>query len=520
MFEPTAPVDGLVRMAAERDPSGLAVRCGRSVVSFAELDERVGRYAAALRRLVGRDAVVGVAAVLSPAFAALFAAVPRSGNVVAIVNPMLRGPGLRHVAAAAGMAAAVVQDEQAAILLAARADLPRLRVVVVLSGTAPSGAVPLAALGDAGSLGPSDAASDTPACVQFTSGTTGPPKAVWLSHRSLAVNAAQTAAAHGLDGGCVTINHLPLYHLMHLNSALHAGATQVLCPSQEPAAAPRLASQVAATHLYSLPARLARLAAEPDTVPRLAGGRLRGIFSGGSALSPADARVLADRTGVPVVQGYGLAEMSPLTHCDDVADPVPGSVGRPVAGTACRIVDPRTRTDVAPGERGEILLRGPQLMLGYGGPGGDGIGPDGWFATGDLGRADPDGRLYLVDRIKDTFKCDNEIVSPSELERVLATHPAVADCVVVDRPDRFSGAVAVAGVVLRAGYTPADLEPIRAAVNDDLPYFQRIRHLAAVPAVPRSPAGKTDRRAARLALTRNNGGGPDGDPGEHADRDR
>jgi long-chain acyl-CoA synthetase len=289
---------------------------------------------------------------------------------------------------------------------------------------------------------------------------------------------------------------------MHLNSAVYAGAAQVLCRDPDPVAAVDLARRARATHLYGLPARLARLAADPDRIPSVAGSRLRGVYSGGSALAPADAQAISRRLRVPVVQGYGLAELSPLTHCDLVTQPKAGSVGPPVAGTECRIVDLDSRAVLGPGERGEVLLRGPQLMLGYREPTGEtGIDADGWFATGDLGYTD-DGWLFLVDRIKDTFKCDNEIVSPTELERLLARHPAVADCVVVDRPDRYSGAVAVAGVVVRAPYTAADLVQVQRAVNEDLPYYQHIRHIEAVDRVHRSAAGKVDRRTMRQELRR------------------
>jgi long-chain acyl-CoA synthetase len=496
-----APLDGLLRRAAQRWPDRTAIHDGSGPRTFAELDAEVDARAGALAGLLAANGLdrarIAVASTLSVSFAVSFTAIPRGGNVIVLVNPMLRGAGLAHVVRAGRAGIAIVPADQAAQLIAVRDSLPDLRAIVVDGGEAPAGSTALAGLapGRYAPAGPPDPGDVV--CVQFTSGTTGAPKGVRLSHRNLVTNAAQIATAHQLDAGSVTVNHLPLFHLMHLNSGLYAGAEQVLCPLPDPLTALDLAIRCDATHLYSLPARLARLAAVPERIPALDGTRLRGLFSGGSALAPADAQVIARRTGVPVVQGYGLAELSPLTHCDTPSDPVPGSVGRPVDGTECRIVDLNTREPLSPGQRGEVLLRGPQLMLGYLD---STVGHGAWFATGDLGYTDPDGRLYLVDRIKDTFKCDNELASPTEMERLLAADPAVTDCVVTDRPDRFSGAVPIAGVVLRAGRGENELPRLRDAANEHLPHVLRIRTIWAIDEVVRSPNGKVDRRAMRRLL--------------------
>src|SRR5262249_20308968 len=227
-------------------------------------------------------------------------------------------------------------------------------------------------------------------CVHFTSGTTGPAKGVRLSHRNLTVNAAQVAGGHGLDHPSVVLNHLPTYHLMHLNSAVFAGATQVLCPGDDTAAAIEAANEHRATRFYSLPVRLLRLADDPR-LPELKLATVEAVMSGGSALSPAAATTLSRHFGIPVTQGYGLAETSPLTHTDRIAAPRIGSVGTVVSGTECRIVDLDSRAVLGAGERGEVQLRGPQLMSGYLDPiQPTGIDTDGWLSTGDVGYQDAD----------------------------------------------------------------------------------------------------------------------------------
>jgi long-chain acyl-CoA synthetase len=317
-----------------------------------------------------------------------------------------------------------------------------------------------------------------------------------LTHRNLTVNAAQIAAVHRLTGDSVTLNQLPTFHPMHLNSAVWAGASQVLCPTMDPVVGIEAAAAAGAHRYFALPVHLAKLAADE----RLAGLRLptvQAIMSGGSALPVPAADRLSSHFGIPVIQGYGLAETSPLTHCDLIDRPEPASVGYPVDGTECRVVDLATGAVLGAGERGEVQVRGPQLMKGNLGGVPSGIDADGWFRTGDVGVCDADGRLYLVDRIKDVFKCDNWLVSPAEIEQVVRRHPLVSDCAVVDRPEKFSGAVAYGFVVPAQPLADAGLAELTAELNRDLPYYQRLCRIEAVAALPRSPNGKIERRLLR-----------------------
>jgi long-chain acyl-CoA synthetase len=200
---------------------------------------------------------------------------------------------------------------------------------------------------------------------------------------------------------------------------------------------------------------------------------------------------------VPVVQGYGLAETSPSMHLGDLDRPKLGSCGRVVAGAQSRIVDVSTGAVAPPGSRGEIQVRGPQLMSGgyLGRALAQDVDAGGWFATGDIGYVDDEGYLFVVDRIKDTFKCDNWLVSPTEIERVLLRHPGVADCVVFDRPDEFRGAVAYALVVPSdPAVSAADLV---AHANAGVAYYEQLTGVGLVESIPRSPTGKVERRKLR-----------------------
>lgn len=492
-------LDGLLRRAAVRAPDRTAIidaAGGRT--SFAELDAAANAIAAALRRRLGAPRqAVAVVSELTPAFAAAYYGIARSGNVIVLVNAVLSRDALRHVLATSGAVLVLSSAALAEPIASLHPELPSLRDVVVLGETL----VPERWADDepaSAELPPAREVTDV-VCVQFTSGTTGDPKGVQLTHRNLVVNAGQIVDAHRLGESSVAFNNLPTYHPMHLNSAVFAAATQVLYPVEDPVGAVDAANRYGATHFYSLPVRLARMAADPR-LPELRFQTVTAVFSGGSALDPAAAAVLSRHWGIPVVQGYGLAETSPLTHCDRPERPRPGSVGQVVAGTQCRIVDVHSRAELPAGQLGEVQVRGPQVMRGYlGQPDSAHLDEDGWFSTGDLGYQDDEGYLFLVDRIKDVFKCDNWLVAPSEIERVLRTHPRVVDCAVADVPVPFSGAVAYGEVVLAEG-DDGDLAELMEYVNRQVPYYQRLHGLLRTERIPRSGNGKILRRVVRHRL--------------------
>jgi long-chain acyl-CoA synthetase len=507
-------LDQLLGTTAAALPGRTAFADGAGGESFAALNRRVDAAAAALRELLPTGGTVAVAAVLHPDFAVAYYAASRAGLVSAVVNPFLREEDLLHVLRLSGAALVFADHAMAPRIDAIQHGLPALRQVVLFGpGDTRRGERPdLASLLAAGygrdpapgRPGPGELAS-----IQFTSGTTGLPKGVRLTHRNLTVNAAQVAGAHRLNEACTALNHLPTFHPMHLNSAILAGAAQLLCPDPEPTRAAAVAGRNRVTHFYSLPVRLMRLAADP------AAGMPPGIRigSGGSALPATIAQRLTARFDARVFQGYGLAETSPLTHCDDPERPVHGSAGRPVHGTECRVVDVETRAVLDDPTVGEIQVRGPQLMAGYlGAADGSGLESDGWFSTGDVGRIDESGRLYLIDRLGDVFKCDGFLVAPSEVERVLQRHPAVRECVVLDLPDQGGGPAVGALVVLDPDHAgSADLPGILRGVNADLPYYKQVRHAAVIEEIPRAGNGKIRRRDLRgmLAAAARPGSGPE-----------
>lgn len=367
---PDTTLDDLLRRGAARHPRRIALRASYGDITYAELDAMADACARALRGLLGgTGGVIAVAAPLHPDFVVAFQGALRSGHTVAPINPALSDEELAHLLGASKARMVFVTDDMVAAVRRARPSLADIVEATLVGPGAVTDANDIRTLDDliaayevrGDRVASRSPAPDDIACVLFTSGTTGPPKGALLTHRNLVVNAAQVAGAHEVDEGSVVLNHLPKYHLMHMNSALHAGATQVLCASKDPVEAVRLAGQSGATHYYSIPMRLHLLAADPR-LARTAVPTLRAVASGGSALGAEASRTLADHLGVPVFQGYGLAESSPLTHSATPRDPAPGTVGRVVAATECRIVSTDSGQVLGPDELGEIQVRGPQVM--------------------------------------------------------------------------------------------------------------------------------------------------------------
>ncbi|MFJ7208389.1 class I adenylate-forming enzyme family protein [Streptomyces sp. NPDC098789] len=504
------PLDDLLRRAAARGGDAPAVTTARTTLTFAALDREADRIAHAVRRLASRPgAVVAAAASLDAVFPAVYYGTIRSGHLLALVDPLTGPAALHEILTTAAAEIAFVPTALAEVLVKLEDQLPHLRTIVVTDAVGE--VTPGSALALSSALA---GAPDTPlrtgppadvdgvACLHFTphAHTATGLRAVRFSHRNLIAGAAQTAIAQGLDATSVTVNHLPFYHPAHLNAAVHAGAWQVLCADPAPWAGIALAARVGAGHYYGLASRLARLAADRRFAPGhpdLPGPELRAVLCGGTPLEPATARRLRDVLGAPVLQGYGLSEVCTLSHHQVPGSrPDLGAVGVPLPGTECRVVAPAGRQPVAVWSTGEVEIRGPQLTAG--------CGADGWLSTGDVGYLDEDGGLYVVDRLGSVFTCDDVLIAPSLIERVIGEDPRVAECVVADWPDPARGALVWAGVVLRPD-VPArglldTLDSIAEAANARLSAGERIRRLEALDTIPRTPTGTPARHHIRTRL--------------------
>ncbi len=355
--------------------------------------------------------------------------------------------------------------------------------------------------------------TDDLAIIQYTSGTTGTPKGASLTHRNLLANAAQARAwvpAITRGDGCVVYAVLPMFHAygltLCLTFAMSMGARLVLFPKFDPDLVLEVTRRHPATFLPLVPPIAERLlrASEEKGVP-LAGTEI--AISGAMALSHQLVLPFEEASGGYLVEGYGLSECSPVLMANPVADNrVPGTVGLPLPGTECRVVDPDEPTkDVEPGAAGELIVRGPQVFSGYYGKPEEteAVFVGDWFRTGDIVTIDEDGFVRIVDRIKELIITGGFNVAPTEVEIALRQHPAVADAAVVGLPSAHSGEEVVAAVVAD-GSPELDVEELREFVRGILTPYKVPRRIFVVDELPTSLIGKVLRRQVRekvLALT-------------------
>ncbi|MBZ5549638.1 MAG: AMP-binding protein [Acidobacteriia bacterium] len=360
---------------------------------------------------------------------------------------------------------------------------------------------------------PTQDSAQTLAALPYSSGTTGLPKGVMLSHYNLVANVYQLLGPNGtpLTATDTMLCFLPLYHIYGLTVALtlsvSLGSTLVLMPRFDVQKLSTLVLEEGVTMLPMVPPAINALchAAEAGVFPK--NHKVRWIKSGAAPLAPELPRRLSDLTGISVVQGYGMTEASPVTHVGYVAPPEmyrPASIGQPLALTDCRILD-QNENEAAPGEQGELVMRGPQFMLGYWKEpqATAAVLRDGWYFSGDIVRTDADGFYYVLDRRKEMIKYKGFPVAPAEVESVLLEHPAVRDCGVVAKPDAEAGEIPCAFVVVRDGFTPSDAlnQELRAFVADRLAHHKQPRQICFVDAVPRTPSGKILRRELRKTFS-------------------
>jgi acyl-CoA synthetase (AMP-forming)/AMP-acid ligase II len=340
---------------------------------------------------------------------------------------------------------------------------------------------------------------DSSVVVPYSSGTTGVNKGVMLTHRNLVSNITQTLAVGEVREDETLIAVLPFFHIyamqVLMNTGLRVGATIVTMPRFELEQFLSIHQQYGVTRSFVVPPIVLALARHPvvddydlSTVER--------VFSAAAPLSAELALETGKRLACDVVQGYGMTELSPVSHLTPVGQFKPGSVGVTVPNTETRIVDPLAGEDVDLGVDGEVWVRGPQVMKGYLNneqATAATITVDGWLRTGDIGHVDEDGHLFVVDRLKELIKYKGFQVPPAELEALLLTHPAVDDAAVVGIPDVEAGEIPAAYVVKHPG-TVATAEEIMEYVASQVAHYKQVRRLEFIEAIPKSPTGKLLRR--------------------------
>jgi long-chain acyl-CoA synthetase len=474
-----------LQATAAAAPDRHALRFGDDAWSFADLDGLSNAFA---RRLSAQGVRphdrVALMSTNRPEFLVAVQAISRVGAACVLLSPAWKAAEIGHALA---LTAPVhgIGDGVAVELL-----LERLPIVTDLAELSSHVA--------GQSRDPLDAAVDEgdESVLVFSSGTTGMPKAVRHTHRSLGVATDHWRAALGLgpdDRFQVATPPSHILGLLNLLAACAAGATVRLHPRFDLDEVLRRIEQERMT-LEMAVAPIALAIANHPTLEAFDLSSLRYIMWGATPVSEAVAQRVTDRTGVRWLPAYGASEL-PVLACNPLDNPRLDSAGLPPVGVELRVVDLDTGEVLPPGEVGEVQARSDSVMAGYlPDEANDEAFADGWYRTGDVGWLEPEGWVHLTDRSKEMIKVNGFQVAPAELEGLLHAHPAVLDCAVFGVPDEQAGEVPVAAVQLAH---PVGEGELQALIAGQLATYKQLRHVVVVDSVPRLPSGKVLRRTLR-----------------------
>jgi acyl-CoA synthetase (AMP-forming)/AMP-acid ligase II len=446
--------------------------------------------------------VVALCAPNSIEFVVAWYAASMAGAILTTVNPAFHGEEITQLLRQARARWLVTSAElfEEKVRLCAVAAGVRQTFVLGAADWPPMGAVPFDSLRSETHVG-IPAVRVVPTDVAFlpwSSGTSGLPKSVVLTHRNLVASLCQTRPVHQVGEDDVVIAALPLFHAfgfqVTLNLSLLQGATVVILPRFELDAFLSAVQDHAVTRAEVVPPIVLALATS-DRVDAFDLSSLRVVTAGAAPLDGDLARSFAARIGCRLKQGYGMTELGGSSHtAPDHGPDKPESIGPALPGVECRVIDNATGTEVGPGESGELLIRCAAVMEGYlGNPAATAamIDADGWLHTGDVVTVDRDGWFRVTGRIKELIKYKGFQVAPAELEGVLLTHPAVGDAAVVRSPDEIAGEVPKAFIVLRGSVSADELV---GWLGERVAPYKRIRRVEFVDQIPKSPSGKILRR--------------------------
>ena len=527
------PVYAILSDSAKQHPDNLCIHYEGRNLTYAQVDEASSRFASALVSLglkVGDRVAIFLPNV--PQLVIAFFGVLKAGGVVVMCNPTYKERELEHQLRDSGSEIVVASRTVARGLdlyksLADCKDRLPLRHVITtsladylppikrrLAGLAGikdvdrQGTLDFVKLVETHEPIPSPAAVDPMediAVLQYTGGTTGLSKGAMLTHYNLVSNAGYGVSFFPVTEKDVSLCVLPLFHIYGLtvtmNVPLAAGASLVLLPAFHVDEVMKAIQDRKVTTFCGAPAMYIAINSRPD-VKKYDLRSIRACLSGGSALPPAVRRKFMELTGGNLVEGYGLSETSPETHCNPIREGKvkDGSIGPPFSGTDATVVDLEgTWKRLPPGSVGELAVRGPQVMKGYWHQEAEtsAVMNEGWFLTGDIAKMDEDGYFYIVDRKKDMINVGGFKVYPREVEDLLFEHPDIKEAGVVGIPDEFSGEVVKAFVVLRDSTKRLTEQDVIEFCTQRLAKFKAPKKVEFVEDLPKTLLGKVLRRKLR-----------------------
>ncbi|GAC1456457.1 MAG: long-chain fatty acid--CoA ligase [Ktedonobacterales bacterium] len=500
----------MLARSAGRTPEKTAIIFRDQQTSYGELNRRANQVANALIGLgIQPGDRVAIYIHNLPIFIEAYYGILKAGATVIPLNVLYKAGELEYIFNDSGARALVTFGPFAQTALAARANAPRLEHVIVAAPDAMPGALSWrTTFGDAAEHEPGVAVGENDvAVICYTSGTTGKPKGAMLAHRNLMANCEQCnliPSVHLLPEDVVWLA-LPLFHIYAMNVVMNLclmnGGSLALVERFEPASGLEIIQKYRCTVLYGAPPMFVAWANMPN-LREYDLSSLRYIASGAAALPVKVLETFQSLAGVSISEGYGLTEASPVVTTN-AAGPVvkPGTVGPAIPGMEVKIVD-EAGNELPQGELGELICRGPNVMLGYWNK------PeataeairDGWLHTGDLATEDSDGYFTIVDRLKDMIVVSGFNVYPREVEETLFRHPAVADAAVVQYPDPYQGESVMAFVVLKPDQAVTEQDLIDHC-RHEIAVFKCPRKVVFRESLPKNNTGKVLRRELRDEAT-------------------
>jgi long-chain acyl-CoA synthetase len=502
---PEIPFGEMLWESAQRFPEKIAVVFQGRKISYRELDGLANSFANALTNLgVKKGDRVALFMTNRPEYLISLYGIARLGAVFTPMNPTYKEGEIVHQLNDAEASVLVVQESLYPLVKSVRQQVRALKEIVVVGQHAEDGTYVFRDLVRQSSpKHPQQVLlswTDDLVALPYSSGTTGLPKGVMLTHQNLVANNLQFISSGRITEQDTLLVFLPFYHIygiMLVAGGLYAGATLVVMEAFDLERSLTLSQQYGVTLYYAVPPILIALDNYPE-LSRFDLSRLRYVMVGAAPMAPDVAQRVQDKTSIRVLQGYGLTEASPITHLNpvDQGQIKLDSAGVSVSNQVQKIVDLETgERELGVGEIGELLVKGPHVMKGYWKAPEETsrVLRDGWLYTGDIARVDADGYVYIVDRKKEMIKYKGFSIAPAEVEAVLFKHPAVADCAVIGKPDVEAGEIPKALVILRPG-EEVSADVLMDYVGNRIAGYKRVREVEFVYSIPKTASGKVLRR--------------------------
>jgi len=502
---PEIPLFKFLSDTARKHGGSIAFTSQKHSLTYEKLDIASSKLATALNELgVKKGDSVVLFLPNSLEFVIGYYGILKTGGVVSPANPLYKEEELKHQLNNCG-ASAIITDGNLYHRVKAIGKETKLKAVVLTDRVPPAEAVSLGEI--LARYQPSPPIlnmnpKEDVAAIEYTGGTTGLPKGAMLTHYNLVANAIQNANWFGWNNKDIVIGVLPFYHswgaCTGINSPIYIGARVVILPRFDAEELLMTIERERATILYGAASMFTMLISSPF-LTRYDLSSLKYVKAGAMPIPPETKERWEQLTGVKMVLGYGLTEASPETHNSPIERVKPGTVGIPIIDTDARIMDETTsEVELPPGEVGELVIKGPQVMKGYlNRPEDDREAlRNGWLYTGDLAVMDEEGYFRIVDRKKEIIKYKGYTIAPAEVEAVLYQHPAVKECAVVGKPDALAGEVPKAYIVLKEGHTLSSEELITFCEQKLAPY-KWVREVEFIAEIPKTQVGKILRRVIR-----------------------